>query len=178
MGAGCQESAVMTSSGEARESSHLSLTNLILVSLVAGSGLFIVNTVILVSLCYRRSGGPRLAPRWDRAGDRLETSSTECLSSSQPTTPHLLPTFSTPGRTSSLHSQSVALSAFPPAGHDCGAGKYRSYSSAGSYVGLSPSLPPPADGSAFSSVPLVADIPAPGAFSSHGIPGKEESITC
>ena len=130
----------MTSSGEASQSSHLSLTNLILVSLVAGSGLFIVNTVILVSLCYRRSGGPRLAPRWDRAGDRLETSSTECLSSSQPTTPHLLPTFSTPGRTSTLHSQSVALSAFPPGGHDCGAGKYRSYSSAGSYVGLSPSL--------------------------------------
>ena len=56
----------MTSSGERGDTSHLSLTNLILVSLVAGTGLFIVNTVILVSLCYKRSG-PRLAPRWDRA---------------------------------------------------------------------------------------------------------------
>ena len=165
----------MTSSGETEsESSPLSLTNLILVSLVAGSGLFLVNTVILVSLCYRRQAGTRLAPRWDRAGDRVESSSTECLSSSQPATPHtphLLPSFTTPGR---QHTQSVPLSAFPPAG----AGKYRSYSSGGSYVGISPSLPPPQDGSVFSSVPLVADIPAPGAFSSHGIPGKEESITC
>ena len=168
----------MTSSGETSDTSHLSLTNLILVSLVAGTGLFIVNTVILVSLCYKRSG-PRLGPRWDRAGERGESSSTECLSSSQPTTPHLLPTFSTPGRTSSLHSQSVPLSSFPQAVQECGpGGKYRSYSSGGSYVGLSPSLPPPADGPGFSSVPLVADIPAPGAFSGHGLSGKEESITC
>ena len=82
----------MTSSGETEsESSPLSLTNLILVSLVAGSGLFLVNTVILVSLCYRRQAGTRLAPRWDRAGDRVESSSTECLSSSQPATPHTPP---------------------------------------------------------------------------------------
>lgn len=173
---------VMTSSEETSETDHLTLTNLILVSLVAGTGLFIVNTVILVSLCYKRSG-PRLGPRWDRAGDRAESSSTECLSSSQPTlaTPHLVPSFSTPGRTSSLHSQSVplsSLSTFPQAVGECGAAKYRTYSSGGSYVGLSPSLPPPADGPGFSSVPLVADIPAPGAFSGHGIPGKEESITC
>ena len=167
----------MTSSGETSDTSHLSLTNLILVSLVASTGLFIVNTVILVSLCYKRSG-PRLAPRWDRAGERGESSSTECLSSSQPTTPRLLPTFSTPGRTSSLHSQAVPLSSFPQAGHECGPSKYRTYSSGGSYVGISPSLPPPADGVGFSSVPLVADIPAPGAFSGHGISGKEESITC
>ena len=178
---GCQESMVMTSSEESTESSHLTLTNLILVSLVAGTGLFIVNTVILVSLCYKRSG-PRLAPRWDRAGgDRAESSSTECLSSSRPTTPHLLPTFNTPGRTSSIHAQSVPLSSFPQAVQECGPAKYRTYSSGGSYVGLghiSPSLPPPADGAGYSSVPLVADIPAPGAFSGHGIPGKEESITC
>ena len=148
----------MTSSGETEsESSPLSLTNLILVSLVAGSGLFLVNTVILVSLCYRRQAGTRLAPRWDRAGDRVESSSTECLTSSQPTTPHILPTFNTPGRTGTIQRQAVALSSFP---------QYRTYSSGGTYVGL----PPPGDQP---SLPLVTEIPAPGPFGSHS-----ESITC
>ena len=110
-----------------------------------------------VSLCYKRSG-PRRGPRWDRAVERVDTSSTECLNnteclpSSQPSTPHLLPTFNTPGRTSSIHRQSVPLSSFP---------QYRTYSSGGTIVGL----PPPAD--------LVTEIPAPGAFSS-----QTESITC
>ena len=121
-----------------------------------------------MSLCYKRSG-PRMGPRWDRAGDRAESSSTECLNNteclppSQPTTPHLLPTFNTPGRTSSVHRQSVPLSSFP---------QYRSYSTGSSY------LPPPADqagGAPLSSLPLVAEIPAPGPFNSHGQP---ESITC
>ena len=116
-----------------------------------------------VSLCYKRSGPHR--PRWDRASDRLEldTSSTECLnnecgttvsgSGSQPTTPHMLPSFNTPGRTSSIHRQSVPLSSFPKSVHDCGmVVKYRTYSSGGSYVGI----PPPGDtGSAeFSTVPI------------------------
>ena len=115
-----------------------------------------------VSLCYKRSG-PRMGPRWDRAGDRVETSSTECLNnteilpSSHPTTPHLLPTFNTPGRTGTIQRQSVALSSFP---------QYRTYSSGGTYVGL----PPPADQP---SLPLVTEIPAPGPFGSHS-----ESITC
>ena len=46
--AGCQESVVMTTTDvETSESSQLNLSNMILVSLVAGTGLFIVNTVIL-----------------------------------------------------------------------------------------------------------------------------------
>ena len=62
-----------------------------------------------VSLCYKRSGPHR--PRWDRAGERVDTS-TECLNSgagagagSGPTTPHLLPTFSTPGRPAAMLDQ-------------------------------------------------------------------------
>ena len=88
-------------------------------SLVAGSLLFLVNSVILGSLCWRRGvPGPVVGRRWDRAGDR-GADSTECLSAechstpdlqchSTPDTPHLLPTFSTPGRvsrTASLHRQ-------------------------------------------------------------------------
>ena len=46
--AGCQESVVMTTTDvESSENSQLNLSNMILVSLVAGTGLFIVNTVIL-----------------------------------------------------------------------------------------------------------------------------------
>ena len=37
----------MTSSGDSSESFQLNLNNIMLVSLVAGTGLFIVNTVIL-----------------------------------------------------------------------------------------------------------------------------------
>ena len=45
---GCQESVVMTTSNqEPGQTSQVNLSNMILVSLVAGSGLFIVNTVIL-----------------------------------------------------------------------------------------------------------------------------------
>ena len=48
MTAGCQESVVMTTTDvESSENSQLNLSNMILVSLVAGTGLFIVNTVIL-----------------------------------------------------------------------------------------------------------------------------------
>ena len=153
-----------------------------------------------MSLCYRRSGP--LRPRWDRAGDRMETSSTECLnnecmtgpgpgsggggSQSQPTTPHMVPSFNTPGRTSTIHRQSAvplsSLSTFPKSVHDCGTiVKYRTYSSGGSYVGI----PPPGTDMApteFSGVPLVADIPAPGQFGSQNVSsrslGKDDSITC
>ena len=147
------------------------------------------NALVSVSLCYRRTGPHR--PRWDRTGDRVETSSTECLNNtsvgagSGPTTPHLVPSFSTPGRTSSIHRQSaVPLSSFPKSVHDCGAVsvKYRTYSSGGSYVGI----PPPGEAGEMAGVgamPLVADIPAPGQFSSKTMPrggagGKEDSITC
>ena len=45
---GCQESVVMTTSNqEPGQTSQVNLSNMILVSLVAGTGLFIVNTVIL-----------------------------------------------------------------------------------------------------------------------------------
>ena len=139
--------------------------------------------LLSVSLCYKRTGPHR--PRWDRAVDRVETSSTECLnnSNSGPTTPHLVPSFNTPGRTSSIHRQSaVPLSSFPKSVHDCGAVsvKYRTYSSGGSYVGI----PPPGEaGDTVGAMPLVADIPAPGQFSSKTMPrggsgGKEDSITC
>ena len=139
--------------------------------------------LLSVSLCYKRTGPHR--PRWDRAVDRVETSSTECLnnSNSGPTTPHLVPSFNTPGRTSSIHRQSaVPLSSFPKSVHDCGAVsvKYRTYSSGGSYVGI----PPPGEaGDMVGTMPLVADIPAPGQFSSKTMPrggsgGKEDSITC
>ena len=139
--------------------------------------------LVSVSLCYKRTGPHR--PRWDRAGDRVETSSTECLNNtnSGPTTPHLVPSFSTPGRTSSIQRQSaVPLSSFPKSVHDCGAVsvKYRTYSSGGSYVGI----PPPGEaGDMVGAMPLVADIPAPGQFSSKTMPrggsgGKEDSITC
>ena len=104
------------------------------------------NALVSVSLCYKRTGPHR--PRWDRAGDRVETSSTECLNNtsvgagSGPTTPHLVPSFNTPGRTSSIHRQSTAvpLSSFPKSVHDCGgvSVKYRTYSSGGSYVGIPP----------------------------------------
>ena len=48
MTAGCQESVVMTTTDvESSENSQLNLSNMILVSLVAGTGLFIVNTIIL-----------------------------------------------------------------------------------------------------------------------------------
>ena len=139
-----------------------------------------------VSLCYKRTGPHR--PRWDRAGDRVETSSTECLNNtsvgagSGPTTPHLVPSFNTPGRTSSIHRQTpqsaVPLSSFPKSVHDCGAVslKYRTYSSGGSYVGI----PPPGEAGDL-AMPLVADIPAPGQFSSKTMPragSKEDSITC
>ena len=139
--------------------------------------------VVSVSLCYRRTGPHR--PRWDRAGDRVETSSTECLNNtssgpaSGPTTPHLVPSFTTPGRTgSTLPRQSaVPLSSFPKSVHDCGAVtlKYRTYSSGGSYVGLPPPGPPGEQGDV--DMPLVADIPAPGQFSSMAR-SKEDSITC
>lgn len=139
--------------------------------------------LLSVSLCYKRTGPHR--PRWDRAVDRVETSSTECLnnSNSGPTTPHLVPSFNTPGRTSSIHRQSaVPLSSFPKSVHDCGAVsvKYRTYSSGGSYVGI----PPPGEaGDMVGAMPLVADIPAPGQFSSKTMPRggsgvKEDSITC
>ena len=138
--------------------------------------------LVSVSLCYKRTGPHR--PRWDRAGDRVETSSTECLNNtnSGPTTPHLVPSFNTPGRTSSIHRQSaVPLSSFPKSVHDCGgvSVKYRTYSSGGSYVGI----PPPGEaGDMVGAMPLVADIPAPGQFSSKTMPrggsgGKEDSIT-
>ena len=152
-----------------------------------------------MSLCYRRSGP--LRPRWDRAGERMDTSSTECLNNecltgergvagaggpqSQPTTPHLVPSFNTPGRTSSIHRQSVplsSLSTFPKSVHDCGTiVKYRTYSSGGSYVGI----PPPNSDmtpTEFPGLPLVADIPAPGQFGSQNVSGrslgKDDSITC
>ena len=48
MTGGCQDSKVTTGPGlESSESSQLNLSNIILVSLVAGSGLFIANTIIL-----------------------------------------------------------------------------------------------------------------------------------
>ena len=146
-----------------------------------------------MSLCYKRTGPHR--PRWDRAGDnRVETSSTECLNNvdcgqgSQPTTPHMLPSFNTPGRTSTIHRQQpassqVPLSSFPKSVHEYGGAvsKYRSYSSGGSYVGI----PPPSDSASsdFSvKVPLVADIPAPGQFGSGNVSTrnllKDDSITC
>ena len=139
--------------------------------------------LLSVSLCYKRTGPHR--PRWDRAVDRVETSSPERLnnSNSGPTTPHLVPSFNTPGRTSSIHRQSaVPLSSFPKSVHDCGAVsvKYRTYSSGGSYVGI----PPPGEaGDMVGAMPLVADIPAPGQFSSKTMPRggsgvKEDSITC
>ena len=141
--------------------------------------------LLSVSLCYKRTGPHR--PRWDRAVDRVETSSTECLnnSNSGPTTPHLVPSFNTPGRTSSIHRQSVplsSLSTFPKSVHDCGTiVKYRTYSSGGSYVGI----PPPNSDmtpTEFPGVPLVADIPAPGQFGSQNVSGrslgKDDSITC
>ena len=140
-----------------------------------------------MSLCYKRTGPHR--PRWDRASDsRVDNSSTECLNNvdaggSQPTTPHMMPSFSTPGRTSTIirHQSSVPLSSFPKTVHDCSSvSKYRGYSSGGSYVGI----PPPSDSDFSSTVPLVADIPAPGQFSSGNVANnsrnllKDDSITC
>ena len=93
------------------------------------------------------------------------------------------PLYCITGRTSSIHRQSVPLSSFPKSVHDCGAVvKYRTYSSGGSYVGIPPPNEPGHSGQDFPQVPLVADIPAPGQFSSQTLPSrninKEDSITC
>ena len=78
-----------------------------------------------VSLCYKRSGPHR--PRWDRAGERVDTS-TECLNSgagagagagSGPTTPHLLPTFSTPGRPAAMLDQASSTRCIVTTGLKC-----------------------------------------------------------
>ena len=173
----CQDTAVLTASESTNSPGESSsLNNVIFVSLMAGSMLFIVNSVILISLCYKRT--PH-RPRWDRTGDR-GADSTECLNnecvSSNPETPHMVPNFNTPGRTSTIHRQSVPLSSFPPAVHECSVTKYRTYGN--SYVGI-----PPPDQPDFSGVPLVADIPAPGPFNNHQVNTRartqlDDSITC
>ena len=172
----CLEPAIMTTSESASAVDGSGLNKVIFISLLAGSVLFVVNSVILISLCYKRT--PH-RPRWDRTGDR-GADSTECLNNecvnSNPETPHMVPSFNTPGRTSSIHRQSVPLSSFPKAMHECSVTKYRTYSN--SYMGI-----PPPDQPDFSGVPLVADIPAPGPFNGQQVTARtcsdqDDSITC
>ena len=49
----CSQDAMMTPSESSGEQAQLNLTTVILVSLVAGTLLFIVNTVILGSYCHQ-----------------------------------------------------------------------------------------------------------------------------
>ena len=171
----CRTGPDMDLEKSVQESEGLHTT--VLVSLLAGAVLFIVNSLILASICYKRT--PH-RPRWDRTADR-GADSTECLNNecltSNPETPHLVPNFTSPVRTSSLQRQSVPLSSFPRAVHQCSVTKYRTYGN--SYVGI-----PPPDQPDYSAVPLVAEIPAPGPFNGQQVTANradtdiEDSITC
>jgi len=156
----------------------------VVVGLAAASSLFLVNSVIFACLCYRRTHN---RPRWDRAsGCTTGADSTECLNNSLPDTPHRVPSFSTPGRTSTLRrgeprERGVALSSYtaPCAGAPCTSSSRpcstvsNRRSGSSSYV----SIPPP-DHPDFIGLPLVADIPAPGGFGSKSVARHEDSITC
>lgn len=181
----CKESGLASPA----EGSHPG-SRLIALGLLAGSSLFLVNSVIFACLCYRRT---QHRPRWDRAsGCTGGADSTECLNNSLPETPHRVPSFSTPGRTSTLRraessslsrERALPLTSYPPhpgskAGHECQpcstVSKRRGQTShSNSYV----SIPPP-DHPDLAGLPLVADIPAPGGFGSKAATRHEDSITC
>jgi len=155
-------------------------SRLVMAGLLAGTSLFLVNSVIFACLCYRRT---QHRPRWDRAsGCTIGADSTECLNNSIPETPHRVPSFSTPGRTSTIRraesrERALPLSSYPGLEHECppcSTVSKRRTTNSSSYV----SIPPP-DHPDFAGLPLVADIPAPGGFGSKSMNIRhEEAITC
>jgi len=108
--------------GEPMEGSLIGGSRLVMAGLLAGTSLFLVNSVIFACLCYRRT---QHRPRWDRAsGCTIGADSTECLNNSIPETPHRVPSFSTPGRTSTIRraesrERALPLSSYPGMEHEC-----------------------------------------------------------